>query len=116
MSPTQLERFSAGHLVGAALLLQARHARHLAAAPLPEPVLGYPEDAAYLASTAVREDLRGRGIGAGLVAEVVRLAAEAGYGSVVTNWRMTNLSASRFWPAQGFQPIYHRLHRALGSG
>jgi ribosomal protein S18 acetylase RimI-like enzyme len=81
----------------------------------PEPVLGYPEDAAYLASTAVREDLRGRGIGAGLVAEVLRLAAEAGYGSVVTNWRMTNLSASRFWPAQGFQPIYHRLHRALGS-
>ena len=80
----------------------------------PEPVLGYPENAAYLASTVVREDLRGRGIGAALVAEVLRLAVEAGYGSVVTNWRMTNLSASRFWPARGFRPIYHRLHRAIG--
>jgi len=82
----------------------------------PEPVLGVPSDAAYLASTAVREDERGRGIGAALVAEILRLAAEAGYRSVFTNWRMTNLSASRFWPGQGFQPIYHRLHRALGSG
>jgi len=82
----------------------------------PEPVLGYPPDAAYLASTAVLEGERGRGIGAALVAGILRLAAEAGYGSVVTNWRMTNLSASRFWPGQGFEPIYHRLHRALGSG
>ena len=82
----------------------------------PEPVLGVPPGAAYLASTAVREGERGRGIGAALVAEVLRLAVEAGYTSVFTNWRMTNLSASRFWPAQGFQPIYHRLHRALGSG
>ena len=82
----------------------------------PKPVLGYPEEAAYLASTAVRESLRGRGIGAALVAEILRLAADAGYRSVVTNWRMTNLCASRFWQAQGFQPIYHRLHRALGSG
>jgi GNAT superfamily N-acetyltransferase len=82
----------------------------------PEPILGVPADAAYLASTAVLEDERGRGIGAALVASILRLAADAGYGSVFTNWRMTNLSASRFWPAQGFQPIYYRLHRALGSG
>jgi len=82
----------------------------------PEPVLGYPADAAYLASTAVLEDVRGQGIGAALVAGILGLAAQAGYRSVVTNWRMTNLSASRFWPGQGFQPIYHRLHRDLGSG
>jgi ribosomal protein S18 acetylase RimI-like enzyme len=82
----------------------------------PEPVLGVPADAGYLASTAVREALRGRGVGAALVAEMLRLAREAGYGSVVTNWRMTNLSASRFWPAQGFEPIYHRLQRTIGVG
>ena len=82
----------------------------------PEPVLGYPQDAAYLASTAVRPHLRGRGIGEALVAEILRVAAEAGYGSVVTNWRITNLSASRFWPARGFRPIYHRLHRTIGVG
>ncbi|MBM2843565.1 MAG: GCN5-related N-acetyltransferase [Anaerolineales bacterium] len=82
----------------------------------PEAILGYPAGVAYLASTVVVEDSRGAGIGSALVAEVLRLAKEAGYGSVVTNWRMTNLSASRFWTAQGFQPIYHRMHRALGSG
>jgi ribosomal protein S18 acetylase RimI-like enzyme len=82
----------------------------------PEPVLGVPQDAAYLASTVVRPDLRGRGIGEALVAEILRVAAEAGYRSVVTNWRMTNLSASRFWQAQGFQPIYHRLYRTIGVG
>jgi ribosomal protein S18 acetylase RimI-like enzyme len=82
----------------------------------PEPVLGVPADAAYLASTAVLEAERGRGIGAALLGEVMRRAAEAGYGSLFTNWRMTNLSASRFWPSQGFVPIYYRLHRAIGNG
>jgi len=32
----------------------------------------------------------------------------------VTNWRVTNLLASRFWPARGFRPSYVRLHRAPG--
>jgi ribosomal protein S18 acetylase RimI-like enzyme len=82
----------------------------------PDPVLGVPGDAAYLASTAVLESERGRGIGVALVGEIARRAAEAGYGALFTTWRMTNLSASRFWPAQGFVPIYHRLHRAIGLG
>ena len=81
-----------------------------------EPALGYPENAATLASTAVLEDRRGQGIGLALVAAILRLAAEAGYEYVVPNWRMTNLPASRFWPARGFQPIYHRLHRIIGIG
>jgi GNAT superfamily N-acetyltransferase len=82
----------------------------------PEPVFGVPSNAASLVSTVVREGERGRGIGEAMLSEILRLAAEAGYGSVFTNWRMTNLSASRFWPALGFQPIYHRLHRKIGSG
>jgi GNAT superfamily N-acetyltransferase len=82
----------------------------------PEPTLGVPADAAYLASTVVRQDDRGRGIGRALVAEMMRQAAGAGYGAIFTNWRMTNLSASRFWTAAGFQPIYHRLHRFVGVG
>ena len=50
--------------------------------------------AAYLASTAVLEEMRGQGIGAALVAGILSLAAEEGDRSAVTNWRMTNLSAS----------------------
>lgn len=82
----------------------------------PEPVLGCPANTAYLASTVVLEPERGRGIGKAMLSEILRLAEGAGYTSVVTNWRMTNLSASRFWPAQGFRPIYHRLQRVVGVG
>jgi len=80
-----------------------------------EPALGFPENAATLASTAVLEGRRGRGIGLAIVAAILGLAAEAGYEHVVTNWRMTNLAASRFWPARGFRPIYHRLYRTVGA-
>ncbi len=83
------------------------------------PIVGYGGfwlviDEAHISTIASGEAWRGHGIGAALVAVVLRLAAEAGYEHVVTNWRMTNLSASRFWPARGFQPIYHRLHRTIG--
>jgi GNAT superfamily N-acetyltransferase len=73
-------------------------------------------DAAYLASTAVQEGERGRGVGMALFREISRQALNAGYGTLFTNWRMTNLSASRFWTAVGFQPVYHRLQRTVGVG
>jgi GNAT superfamily N-acetyltransferase len=82
----------------------------------PEPTLGVPMDAAYLASTAVQEGERGRGVGMALFREISRQALNAGYGTLFTNWRMTNLSASRFWTAVGFQPVYHRLQRTVGVG
>jgi hypothetical protein len=32
---------------------------------------------------------------------------------MVTDWRETNLSASRFWPRRGFHKTFLRLHRAI---
>jgi len=81
-----------------------------------DPVLGIGHDAAALVAVSVLEERRGEGIGLALFAEIVRRAVDAGYARLVTNWRITNLSASRFWPARGFRPIYHRLHRAIGVG
>ena len=75
---------------------------------------GTPADAVYLASTATLPDARGAGAGLALSAHVLAWAREAGYGSISTNWRVTNLLASRFWPARGFRPTYTRLHRAPG--
>ncbi len=76
--------------------------------------LGTPTDAIYLASTATLPEARGSGAGLALTARALAWAAEAGHGTMVTNWRVTNLLASRFWPARGFRPTYVRLHRTPG--
>ena len=80
------------------------------------PGFGTPEGAVYLASTAVAAEERGSGIGTALTSHVLRWAQGRGVATIVTNWRMTNLEASRFWPSRGFRPTYHRLHRFVGVG
>ncbi|HET7236420.1 MAG TPA: GNAT family N-acetyltransferase [Actinomycetota bacterium] len=82
----------------------------------PRPEFGTPSDSVYLASTVTSEEVRGTGVGVALAEHALRWARENGYGSVNTGWRMTNLLASRFWPARGFRPFFHRLHRAIGLG
>jgi ribosomal protein S18 acetylase RimI-like enzyme len=69
-----------------------------------------------LESTAVEPDLRVRGIGVALVRHAFAWAADHGHPLIRTDWRVTNLLASRFWPARGFRPVYLRLHRAVGIG
>jgi ribosomal protein S18 acetylase RimI-like enzyme len=78
--------------------------------------LGVPSDALYLASTATDPEVRGSGIGVALTEHVLAWAAETGHPTVVTNWRMTNVLAERFWRARGFRPVFHRLHRVIGIG
>ena len=69
-----------------------------------------------LATTAVLPELRGQGIGVALAEYALAWAAEAGYDRVATDWRVPNLESSRFWPARGFRPAFHRLHRILEVG
>lgn len=71
------------------------------------------DDALHLASTAVVPEERGSGIGRLLTAFALRHAAERGLPRVKTNWRVTNLVASRYWPARGFEPTQIRLVRRL---
>jgi GNAT superfamily N-acetyltransferase len=82
----------------------------------PDPDVGVDSTSVYLASTGTVPEVRGTGVGLALTAHVLDWAAEAGYASVVTNWRVTNLLASRFWPARGFRPTFLRLYRAVGAG
>ena len=70
-------------------------------------------DALHLASTAVVPSARGRGIGVALAAHAFVHVAERGFPQVRTNWRVTNLGASRFWPARGFRLTHLRLVRRL---
>ncbi|WP_232828487.1 GNAT family N-acetyltransferase [Kribbella monticola] len=76
--------------------------------------LAQPDNAGFLAYAAVFPDARGYGAGRALGEAVLNWAAEVGYDSVVTDWRVTNLLSSRAWPRLGFVQTFHRLHRLLG--
>jgi GNAT superfamily N-acetyltransferase len=72
-----------------------------------------PPEAALLGFAAVHPAARGRGVGRALGQRVLEWAAEAGCRAVVTDWRATNLLASRTWPRLGFRPTFLRLFRAI---
>jgi hypothetical protein len=94
--------FSDGVLDAAAELPGAAHDAHRAAEPLladADPGGSEPEATRDLWATAA-EGRRDRG--------VRRVFAN------VPSTRVTNLDASRSWPARGFRPAYVRLHRPPG--
>ena len=78
--------------------------------------LATPPGSLYLGTTATLPEARGTGAGLALTAAVLRGAQEARHPYVVTNWRMTNLEASRFWPRRGFRPTFFRLYRTVNIG
>jgi GNAT superfamily N-acetyltransferase len=75
--------------------------------------LRVPADSIDLSNAATLPELRGSGVGRALLAHVLAWAHEHGYPTMVTDWRMTNLLASRFWPRRGFRPTFLRLYRSI---
>jgi GNAT superfamily N-acetyltransferase len=72
-----------------------------------------PPNAGFLGFAAVLPEARGLGAGRALGEAVLVWARDAGYPTVVTDWRETNLLSSRAWPRLGFRPLFRRLHRAI---
>jgi GNAT superfamily N-acetyltransferase len=72
-----------------------------------------PEGALLLSWAATRPDLRGSGVGVALMNAGFAWARERGYATMVTDWRETNLLASRFWPRRGFRRSFFRLYRSI---
>jgi len=75
--------------------------------------LARPDGAAFLGWAATRPDVRGSGAGVALTNAGFAWARERGYETMVTDWRVTNLLASRFWPARGFRESFLRLYRRI---
>ena len=75
--------------------------------------LALPAGAGFLGYASVLPDARGAGAGRLLGEAVLDWSRETGRTWVVTDWRMTNLLASRAWPSLGFRPTFFRLHRAI---
>ncbi len=75
--------------------------------------LARPPGAALLGWAATCPDVRGSGAGLALTEAAFAWARERGHETMVTDWRVTNLLASRFWPARGFRPTFLRLYRHI---
>jgi GNAT superfamily N-acetyltransferase len=72
-----------------------------------------PDDAAFLGFAAVLPEARGLGAGRALGEAVLEWSRDAGFATIVTDWRETNLLSSRTWPRLGFRPTFRRLFRAI---
>ena len=77
------------------------------------PDVRVPPGSIDLAQASVEPEARGTGVGRALTAHVLRWAHEQAIQVMTTDWRMTNLWASRFWPRRGFRPAFLRLHRSI---
>jgi ribosomal protein S18 acetylase RimI-like enzyme len=69
--------------------------------------------AAFLAYAATRPEARGLGTGVAMTNAGFAWARDHGYETMVTDWRETNLLASRFWPKRGFRRTFLRLYRSI---
>jgi GNAT superfamily N-acetyltransferase len=75
--------------------------------------LARPERASFLAFAVTDPGVRGSGAGLALTQAALAWSHEAGYPTMVTDWRMTNLLSSRFWPRRGFRTSFLRLYRSI---
>lgn len=76
--------------------------------------LARPSGAAFLGFAVTDPEVRGSGAGIALTDASFAWARRHGYETMVTDWRVTNLLSSRFWPRRGFRTSFLRLHRWIG--
>ena len=75
--------------------------------------LARPPGAALLGWAATDPAVRGTGAGVALTEGAFAWARGRGHETMVTDWRVTNLLSSRFWPARGFRTTFLRLYRHI---
>jgi GNAT superfamily N-acetyltransferase len=72
-----------------------------------------PDRAGFLGYAAVLPEARGLGVGRALGETILAWGRDAGYRTIATDWRSTNLPADGAWCGLGFRPTFRRLHRAI---
>jgi GNAT superfamily N-acetyltransferase len=75
--------------------------------------LRIPPRSVDLTIAATDPDVRGAGVGVAMTEHVLFWALAHGMTTMTTDWRMTNLAASRFWPRRGFREMFLRLYRSV---
>jgi ribosomal protein S18 acetylase RimI-like enzyme len=79
----------------------------------PHSGLARPPGAAFIPFAVTDPEVRGSGVGVALTNASLAWAHAHGYDTIVVDWRVTNLAASRFWPRRGFRTSFLRLYRSL---
>lgn len=72
-----------------------------------------PDSCAHMSVAGTRLEARGQGLSKLLSEHILNEARAASYRCCETDWRSTNLLASRFWPRRGYRPVFYRLVRRL---
>jgi ribosomal protein S18 acetylase RimI-like enzyme len=75
--------------------------------------IGVPDNAAFLGFASTLPEFRGAGLGVALTDASFAWAADQGFTAMITDWRVTNLLASRYWPRRGFRTFVLRLYRSI---
>jgi len=75
--------------------------------------LARPDEACILGFAVTDPEARGAGVGLALTAAAFEWARAHGFSTIVTDYRVTNLLSSRFWPRRGFRPTFLRLYRSI---
>jgi GNAT superfamily N-acetyltransferase len=99
--------FRDGRPIACWAYVPAERSRHFHGLGLPD------KPSCYLGFAVTLPERRGTGIGVALTDAGFAWAERAGYEAMVTDWRVTNLLASRFWPRRGFRASVLRLHRSI---
>lgn len=74
-----------------------------------------PDHCVELGIAATRPEYRGLGVQYALTGRGLAHAKAKGYHYCMTDWRVTNLQSSRYWPRQGFEPVVYRVSRLIDS-
>ena len=72
-----------------------------------------PDDATYIAATAVLADARGAGVGAALVDAACDWARDHGHAAAWLHYATANATSTAFWTGIGFEPVMVHMHRSL---
>ena len=72
-----------------------------------------PARSGFLGYAAVLPEARGLGVGRALGETILAWGRDAGYPTIATDWRSTNLEADGAWRGLGFRPTFRRLHRTI---
>ncbi len=79
------------------------------------PGLMAPDDCVELGVAGTDSSRMKTGIGKTLMNAGCSLMRERGFRYMITDWRITNLASSTFWPKCGFQPVAYRMARYIDS-
>lgn len=77
------------------------------------PSLMTPDNAVVLDIAGINYSQMGSGIGKKMMNEGCRIMKEKGYDNIKTDWKISNLASSTFWPKCGFKPVAYRMNRYI---